>query len=213
MSDTQTWQNFISTSDVEAIADVPDQTSIAIQPQYAHAPIFKAFMKIFQDEVDATPQLEQVLQFIADPDTCVGVFLDWMGERVGISRTLTQNGVTTSLDDETFRFLVMYKALANVSDASAYTMNVLLSKLLGMQVWVIDNLDMTVDVRILGSPTDFQVQVLEQYGLLNRGAGVGYNILIQDPNSEILGFNGSGLQPFNQGVFNPATSINPIEQG
>ncbi len=204
MTDTQTWQNVLSSEDFERLTDLKSVVSIAIQPQYSHAQKLGAFCKLFQDELDATPQLEAVLKNVADPNTACGVFLDWWGERVGASRIVTISGKQTQLDDETFRFLVFYRALANISDASAATMNRLLSKLIGCTTFVKDNQDMTISVHVLGSPTALQAAILRQYGLLNRAAGVKYNIIIQNPATPTLGFEGSKLWPFNQGAFNPA---------
>ena len=206
MTDTQTWLNVLSQDDFERITNMKSVVSIAIQPQYSHAQKLGAFCRLFQDEIDATPQLEGVLKAIADPNTACGVFLDWWGVRVGASRYVTLDGKQTRLDDETFRFLVFYRALANISDASAATMNGLLSKLIGCTTFVKDNLDMTISVHVLGAPTSLQTAILRQYGLLNRAAGVKYNIIIQNPETPTLGFNGSKLWPFNQGAFNPAWS-------
>lgn len=207
MTDTQTWRNILSESDFERIPDLDSVVSIAIQPQYAHAEKLGALCRLFQDEIDATPQLKSVLEAIADPATAQGVFLDWWGVRVGADRHIELNGQNVRLDDETFRFLIFYRALANISDASTATMNALLKKLIGLPVFVVDNMDMTVSVHVLGNPTDLQVVILSQYGLLSRGAGVGYNIVIQNPDTQMFGFFGSKLMPFDQGVFNPVRTL------
>lgn len=204
---TQTWLDILSANDFKGITDVPSLVSIAIQPQYSHSQKLGALCALFQAEIDATPQLKQVLATIADPNTAAGGFLDWWGVRVGVERHVTIDGAPVRLDDETYRFLIFYWALANISDASAATMNSLLKRLIGLPVFVIDNLDMTVSVRVLGNPSDLQIVILSQYGLLSRGAGVGYNIIVQNPDTLIFGFKGSGLMPFDQGVFNPIKQI------
>ncbi len=207
MTDTQTWRNILSDEDFERIPDLNSLVSIAIQPQYAHSVRLGAFCKLFQDEIDATPQLASLLEMIADPETARGVFLDWWGVRVGADRHIQMNGENVRLDDDTYRFLIFYRALANISDASAATMNTLLKKLIGLPVFIVDNMDMTVSVHVLGNPSDLQVVILSQYGLLTRGAGVGYNIVVQNPDTQIFGFDGSKLMPFDQGVFNPARTL------
>ena len=204
---TQTWLDILSANDFKGITDVPSLVSIAIQPQYSHSQKLGALCTLFQAEIDATPQLKQVLATIADPNTAAGGFLDWWGVRVGAERHVTIDGAPVRLDDETYRFLIFYRALANISDASAATMNSLLKRLIGLPVFVIDNLNMTVSVRVLGNPSDLQIVILSQYGLLSRGAGVGYNIIVQNPDTLIFGFKGSGLMPFDQGVFNPIKQI------
>ena len=50
--------------------------------------------------------------------------------------------------------------------------------------------------------TSYEIEIFKNYGLLNRGAGVGWEYYQIDPD-HTFGFDGSGLQPFNQGVFDP----------
>ena len=88
-----------------------------------------------------------------------------------------------------------------------YKIATFLRQILNLPVQVYDNLDMTISIHILGTLTTVQEFILRNYGLLLRGAGVGYNILIQNPDTPTFGFDGSELQPFNQGVFNPVTVI------
>lgn len=201
---TQTWLDILSVQDLEKVTDVPSSVSASIQPQYAHAKVIGALAATFQQEVDSTQQLEEISTNISNPATCSGVFLDWLGTRVGASRQVTLSSGTYFLDDETFRFLVYLKALSNISDASAATMNTMISQLVGVQFLVIDNLDMTISLRFFGELTEQQVFVLQNYGVLNRGAGVGYDI-ITNFSTDVFGFSGSGLKPFNQAPFGNLT--------
>ena len=50
----------------------------------------------------------------------------------------------------------------------------------------------------------YQRALLREYGVLNVGAGVGMEYYQIDPD-QTFGFNGSGLLPFNQGIFQPYT--------
>ena len=129
-----------------------------------------------------------------------------MGTRVGVTRQVTLDSGTYFLDDETFRFLVYLKALSNISDASAATMNTMISQLVGIDFLVIDNLDMTISLRFFGELTSQQLFVLQTYGILNRGAGVGYDITT-NLTTDVFGFSGSGLQPFNRAPFANLTVI------
>lgn len=201
---TQTWLDILSVQDLEKVTDVPSLVSAAIQPQYAHAKVIGALAQLYQKEVDSTQQLEEIYTNIANPATCSGVFLDWMGTRVGVTRQVTLDSGTYFLDDETFRFLVYLKALSNISDASAATMNTMISQLVGIDFLVIDNLDMTISLRFFGELTSQQLFVLQTYGILNRGAGVGYDI-ITNFSTDVFGFLGSGLKPFNQAPFGNLT--------
>ena len=206
-TNTQTWRDILHVENILTTPDVQSIESEAIQSQYDTSPRMKAFCKIFQDTIDATADFDNVFKYISDPNTAEGIFLDWWADRVGVSRILTSNGTSISLTDDQLRFLIFYKAAANIADGSLYKIAYLLRQILDLPVQVFDNLDMTISIRILGTLTVVQEFILRNYGLLMRGAGVGYNILIQNPNTPTLGFDGSELQPFNQGVFNPVTVI------
>lgn len=207
MTNTQTWRNVLSSADFCAIPDVPSDTTQALQPQYSHAERFTALADFIHEELDATPEIEDLIKFVADPATAHGVFLDWLGDRVGAARVLQMDVGSVSLDDEDYRFLIMLKALRNISAESASVINDLLSRLLSVPVWVVDKQDMTIEVRILGKLTTNQLAILRTYGIPNRPAGVQTRIFIIDPSAPFLGFYGSELLPFDQGIFYQFDSI------
>ena len=206
-TDTQTWRDIMHVENMMIVPNVQSIQSEAIQSQYDSSPKLKAFCQIFQDSIDATKDFDNVLKYISDPNQAEGIFLDWWADRVGVSRTLEANGTSVLLTDDQLRFLIFYRAAANIADGSLNRIAELLRRLLGVPVQVYDNLDMTISIRILGVLTLQQEYILRNYGLLMRGAGVGYNIIIQNPNTPTFGFDKSGLQPFNQGVFNPVIEI------
>lgn len=206
-TNTQTWRDILHVENILTIPDVQSIESEAIQSQFDTSPRMKAFCKIFQDTIDATADFDNVFKYISDPNTAQGIFLDWWADRVGVSRVLTVDGSSISLTDDQLRLLIFYKAAANISDGSLYKIATFLRQILNLPVQVYDNLDMTISIHILGTLTTVQEFILRNYGLLLRGAGVGYNILIQNPDTPTFGFDGSELQPFNQGVFNPVTVI------
>lgn len=201
MTDTQTWRNMASELDVDAVTDVQSLDSIAIQPQYAHSPRIKALAAAFQDEIDASPELAELFDKVANVHTAIGVYLDWLGARVGVSRVLVADGVSVTLGDENFRFLILLKALANIGTGSVQTINTLLGQLLDVPVFTIDRLDMTIDVVILGRMTEEQYAILKVYGIPCRPAGVLANIFYYPEGTNYFGFDGSGLQPFDQAIF------------
>lgn len=208
MSDTQTWQNFLSVSDVRGLANVKSNASIAMQSQYSHAPKLSKLAQVFHGEMDASNQLDQVHSMIADVQTAGGLFLDWWGERVGVSRYLYVDGQYVRFDDDYYRFLIMYRAVCNISDSTAATMNKMLSTLTSTRVFVVDYQNMSIQsIVVVGNIEELQAQILETYGLLNRPAGVLTNFLIIYPNEQIFGFDGQELHPFEQGVFNPGRTI------
>lgn len=208
MADVETWQNFEDVADVDAMADVSSLASAAIQSQYSHSQQFQNLALAVRDGIDATKDVDKFHQAIADPQTAYGVFLDWWGKRVGVDRYIKVNGEYVRFDDDYYRFLIFYRALCNIANATADAANQLLSMLTDTVVFVVDYQDMAISsVVIIGAIPDMQSQILSTYGLLNRPAGVLANYLIIYPDEQIFGFEGSQLLPFNQGVFNPGRSI------
>lgn len=113
-----------------------------------------------------------------------------------------------NLSDNAYRKLIYYKALSNISDSTAESQNRLLSLLFDGTVAAIDlqsivpNGVMKIRVIFYFYLSIYQTYIFKNYGLLNRGAGVGWEYYQLEPQST-FGFNGSGLQPFNQGIFDP----------
>lgn len=211
MPSFQTWQDFLQVEDVREMSNVLDKTSTVLQSQYAASKRIGNLGKLFQKEIDATENIELLKEEVADMESAAGVFLDWWGERVGVTRYIKVNGEYVRLDDDYYRFLLFYRARCNLSDSTCATMNRMLSMLTDTRVFVVDYQTMSISsVVIIGAIGDLQSQILSTYGLLNRPAGVLANYLIIYPDEQILGFEGSDLLPFDQGVFNPGRSI-PIE--
>lgn len=208
MADTQTWFNFASVEDVRGIPDVASTQSEAIQTQYAFSADFQNLGSLMQDVIDATPDLERLHAAAMDPQTAYGVYLDWWGQKVGVDRFIKVRGEYVHLDDDYFRFLILYRAACNISNGSADAANKLLQRLTDTTVFVVDYLDMSVNsIVIIGNISDLQAMILQTYGLLNRPAGVLTNLLVIYPDEQIFGFEGSTLMPFDVGVFNPGRTI------
>lgn len=208
MPSFQTWQDFLQVDDVREMSNVLDKTSITLQSQYAASKRIGNLGKFFQKEIDATENIELLKEEVADMESAAGVFLDWWGERVGVTRYIKVNGEYVRLDDDYYRFLLFYRARCNLSDATCATMNRMLSQLTSERIFVVDYQDMTLQsIVIIGSISDLMATILQTYGLLNRPAGVMTNFIIIYPDEQIFGFEGSELQPFDQGVFNPGRTI------
>lgn len=208
MPSFQTWQDFLQVEDVREMSNVLDKTSTTLQSQYAASKRIGNLGSFFQKEIDATENIELLKEEVADMETADGVFLDWWGERVGVDRYIKVNGEHVRLDDDYYRFLLFYRARCNLSDSTCATMNRMLSQLTSERIFVVDFQDMTLQsIVIIGSISDLMATILQTYGLLNRPAGVMTNFIIIYPDEQIFGFEGSELQPFDQGVFNPGRTI------
>ena len=119
------------------------------------------------------------------------------------------------------RQLLYYKALANITDASLATLNYMLNKLFpelgGVVFNVIDekqredgtfynNYPMHVRFVFAMYLTDVQLAIFRIGANLIVGAGVGWSLVMIDTDNT-FGFNGSLLQPFNNGVFDPYPNL------
>jgi Protein of unknown function (DUF2612). len=202
-----TWLDIFSVDNFRQIPNVRDNVSTALQSQYSHS-LYRGINKAIHDNVDACTDIDNAFIEVANPETAKGVFLDWWGKRVGVNRYVTINGTKVRLDDDYFRFLLYYRALSNISNTTAFTINKLLSLLTGVNVYAVDRLNMSFDIYIYGAISDLMRTIIKEYGLLNRPAGVMLNAITIFPEPENqLGFFGSGLQPFNQAPFNTSYEV------
>lgn len=105
------------------------------------------------------------------------------------------------LEDEAYRLLIFTKAMANISTLTLPSMNYIFAQMLdGIDVAVLH--DSTMHLRIVINDSelqDFQRTLLKRDDMGIIPAGVGWSLYELDPDS--FGFDGSGLESFNNGVF------------
>jgi hypothetical protein len=85
------------------------------------------------------------------------------------------------LSDDGYRQLIYARALANISDGSILSLNTILITLFAGQgdAYVRDNGDMTMTYVFRFVPTDVQVSIIQNSGVLPRPAGVGISYSIE----------------------------------
>lgn len=85
------------------------------------------------------------------------------------------------LSDDGYRQLIYAKALANISDGSVLSINTILTTLFAGQgdAYIKDNGDMTMTYVFRFVPTDVQVSIIQNSGVLPRPAGVGVSYSIE----------------------------------
>lgn len=128
----------------------------------------------------------------------------------------TGKRILTTLIDDSYRQLILFKALANISSADLATLNQLAVKLFNSADIVATNITVPgtlpngdmynaapMAVRFLwrqNNMSNLDKQLFTTGLLLSLAAGVQYdlNVISKDP---LFGFAGSGLNPFNQGAF------------
>lgn len=85
------------------------------------------------------------------------------------------------LADDGYRQLIYAKALANITDCSVLSLNAILRTLFAGQgdAWVEDNTNMSMTYAFGFVPTDVQVSIIENAGVLPRPAGVAVSYSIR----------------------------------
>jgi hypothetical protein len=117
------------------------------------------------------------------------------------------------LSDEAYRFLIFYKAMANIGQANMASLNAMLQLLFEEAhgpgaCFVLETGPMEIKAVFLFELTAYEQSLLSSYGLLDRPAGVGFSWFQINPFAT-FGFSGSGLQPFDRGVFTPFVEQSP----
>ena len=127
--------------------------------------------------------------------------LDLWGKTLGIARPqyADENDVVRTVSDEMYRRMLIgaiykFNMTGTVPEINYYLQYVFGTK----QVYIIDHLDMTISVIFSRELTAEEIAVLSSPNFIPRPAGVNINIPARD---KIFGFNGSELEPFDNGVF------------
>jgi hypothetical protein len=200
-----------------------------ILSQYGTSPHIQGIVDSFRKWIDPTADIKTFYEKIFDPRTAEGVGLDIWGVIVGATRYVEvdsedffglqgsnllpfnqapffyEDGATKvyKMEDNAFRELIFLKAWANISDATMPNIKYLLNNLFPNGGIAIQAGHMHLRIIFLSYVVPkYSFALLKRYGFLNLGAGVGWEYYIVDP-GETFGFAGSGLQPFNQGIFAP----------
>ena len=194
------WINIDEVDNVLKMDDFITLKPDSILSQYAASPRINGLIDIFQQAMDASGDIDLFYNNLFNPETATGTSLDVWGRILAISRSLKSEGTQTTWGDDYYKLLLLYKALANISSCDAATLNADLTSLFGCDVFLADDLDMSIRVVFLSYLSAEQLAILTAYGLLCRGAGVLWNYYQIDADNT-FGFDGSGLQPFNQGIF------------
>lgn len=199
-----------------------------IQSQYSSSLHIMGIVEAFRQKIDPTADIADFFIKYFDPRTARGIGLDIWGIIVGIGREIEvdendffgfygQNltpfdnspyfyeGATQiyKLADEAYRELIFLKAYANISDATMPSIKYVLNALLPNGAIAIEAEHMKLRIIFLSYEVQpYSMAIFRKYGLLNLGAGVGWEFYIIDP-AETFGFDGSLMQPFDQGIFAP----------
>ena len=204
-----------------------------IQSQYAASPRIIALLVKKAALLDPGKDLMLWYDGIFNPKTAQGVGLDIWGRIVGIGRMLWMTNTEFfgfayqlmenfdqapfwieslaqgqfRLTDEAYRFLIFYKAAANIGESTMQAINGLLNLLFEADhgpgsCYVLETGVMEIRAVFNFYLSGYEQALLEQYGLLDRPAGVLFNWYQHDP-AEMFGFASQDLQNFDNGIFTP----------
>lgn len=209
--------------------DFNELRETTILSQYSASPRILELTEKFALRIDPAPDIDVFFENIFDIDTATGWGLDNWGRILGIPRGVgvaskdwfgfvgsqlmpldqapfyndAQATNLYELSDIAYRRMLLYKAASNIGDASARSMNELLTRVFGDKfVMVKDDGDMHIRLTFTFWLDTFDMALLQTYGALNKGAGVSVDYY-QTDTSESFGFRGSDYQPFGQGTFSP----------
>lgn len=113
-------------------------------------------------------------------------------------------GGTITLADDAYRELLLIKAAANISRTDLASLSSLFERLYANRgnFYIVEAGIMQLNYIFGFYLEPFELLLVLRPGLLPKPAGVSYTVYQVDV-ANTFGFNGSGMQPFNQGVFNP----------
>lgn len=204
-----TWRDIREVINFRELENVREKTSYAIQSQYAASKKIMLLAAQYQDQLDPHADVDLFYREMFDIYTAEGVGLDNWGAILQIPRTIidSETNQSITLNDTYYRLQLLYKALANISASTAEAQNKLLQVLVGtdmnrdsVPVYVIE-IDTMVIRWVFETFLDAtRMLVFEAVGTLARGAGVGWELYAIDP-AQVFGFDGSGMNPFNQAPF------------
>lgn len=113
-------------------------------------------------------------------------------------------GGTITLADNAYRELLLIKAAANLSRTDLASLSSFFERLYANRgnIYIVEAGIMQLNYIFGFYLEPFELSLILCPGLLPKPAGVSYTVYQVDV-ANTFGFNGSGMQPFNQGVFNP----------
>ena len=114
--------------------------------------------------------------------------------------------------DDAFRELIFLKAYANIANATMPSIKYVINAIFPNGATAIEAEHMKIRVIFFSFVVPaYSFALLKRYGLFNLGAGVGWEYYIIDP-TQTFGFEGSGMQNFDNGVFAPYDITDIMEE-
>lgn len=210
--------DFRSRRDVRASDDIREELLEFVQSQYSASPNICGILETFRSNISPRADIDLFYDVVFNIISAQGVGLDLWGNIVHMKRSVADpdTGFMMALSDEGYRTLLLYKALANIMDATAASLNRLIHLLFPgsiCYVLVVQQEAQKGDLKYNARPmhirwvlehflSDEERAIFKVAGTLCKGAGVGWSMYNTDPD-RVFGFDGGGWQPFDQACFDP----------
>lgn len=205
--------------------------------QYANSPTLVQLVDFMLQDIDPEADLDAFYDYVWNVLTAQGFGLDIWGRIVGIGRQLNIPGAVNNLGfsegptgqpfgqapfyigtpastvytlaDDAYRTLILVKALSNISDCTAPSLNRALQLLFAGRgrAYVVDTGQMQMRYVFEFTLLPFEMAILTQSGALARPAAVLAQVLSADLPSTFGFSEATGYQPFGQGVFFSSTGL------
>lgn len=204
-----------------------------IMSQYANSPRLLHIITSLWEAIAPEKFTEDFYELVMSIPNANGFGLDIWGRIVGIGRTVTfvnpdgeyfgfEEGFypfnerpfsapgsgtdTWELTNDAYRELILMKALSNIVYATAPNINALMRAMFSGPCYCLITGHMQMRYVFEFNMTAYQRHLVYNTDILPRPCGVEISIIISADPSGIFGFDGSGLQPFGQGVFYNGTA-------
>jgi hypothetical protein len=203
-----------------------------IMSQYANSPRLMSIIAALWGALDPEKFTDDFYRLVMDIPNANSYGLNIWGRIVGIGRTVTfvnpdgeyfgfEDGFypfnerpfsapgsgtdTWELTNDAYRELILLKALANIVYASAPNINALMRAMFDKPCYCLITGHMQMRYVFEFDLSPYQRHLVYNTDILPRPCGVDISIIISADPTGIFGFDGSGFQPFGQGVFYDAT--------
>ncbi|WP_218921016.1 DUF2612 domain-containing protein [Acinetobacter larvae] len=198
--------------------------------QYANSPVLLKMIEGLNECIDPSKNIDDFYRIVWNVHTAKGFGLDLWGRIVGINRNIGTSSpeaeafgfkskkpsfypfnqrpfsgagtkfASFKLSDEQYRRLILIKAAANLTLATAPNINKFLKMIFNDRCYFLITGHMTARYVFEFKLSPLERIIVFKLNLLPRPSGVLVEYL-ESPIGKIFGFSGTGFQPFNQGVF------------
>ena len=167
--------------------------------QYANSSKLNKILSGLEEMIGTETAIENFYNDIFNIQTANTYGLDIWGERLNISRRLKVNGETIELENRYYRFLLLVKAMSNISNCTIPNLEDILNFLFKERgkVYVFDTGIMTMKYIFDFYLDEMEKAILDLPGIPPKPTGVGLTV-VELPKGKLFGFNKTGFQPFNQ---------------